>query len=623
MAGIYSPFPAKGDEAARTLVCLWEVASGKELRQLLASPTTNIPGRFDYLDALTFSHDGKSVSACLSDGTLISWDPLTGIERHRVGPDSCYSQLAFAPGGKTLATLHGLRIRLMDIASGKDLHSYAGHQRTVSSVAFAGDGRTVVTSDAERIFLWNKLNGQELREFDDRPDFLRAVRVMSDGRRLLSCEDSDQGRLITLRIRDLATGKELRRFDRRFVARKQVSVVAFAPDDSKVALGGPDDETVLVIDLITGSDLRRLQGHKSGIFGAGFTPDSGTLVVWGPYRKVRLWDVNKGQLTKEFNLAEETTHPGIPPQVGLGPGGNPYEALLSPDARTLCVGVDQLYDLATGQLIQELSSPNTEIVKAFSPDGRTLACPGHHDGAIYLLERATGRERCRFLGHRGGVQSLAFSADGRTLISGGWDTTCVVWDLTGRLTNKDCSGRPLSEKELTARWEILAGNDATTAYRAIQALAAAPAQAVPYLSQYLRPMPRVDQKHIDDLVKELESPQFAVRQRATQELEQLEELAIPGCQRALAGNPTPEVRRRLESLLATRRAKQQDLAPQHLRTLRALESLELCGTPEAARLLKALSHGAPDAWLTREAKAGVSRLASRASKAQQSDRGAR
>jgi hypothetical protein len=31
------------------------------------------------------------------------------------------------------------------------------------------------------------------------------------------------------------------------------------------------------------------------------------------------------------------------------------------------------------------------------------------------------------------VLSLAFSADGRLLVSGGWDTTAVVWDLTGRL----------------------------------------------------------------------------------------------------------------------------------------------------------------------------------------------
>ena len=622
LAAIYSPILAKGDEAARRLVCLWDVASGRELRQLIASPIASVPGRFDYLNALAFSPDGKSVCACLSDGTLISWDPLTGIERRKVGPDSCYSQLAFAPDGKTLATLHGFTIRLVDVASGKDLFPSAGHQHMVSGVAFAGDGRTVVTSDAKRIFLWDKVNGQELREFDDRPDFLRAVCVMSDGRRLLSCEDSDQGKLITLRIKDLATGKQLRRFDRRYVARKRITVAALAPDDSKVALGGFDDEAVLVIDLTTGNDLRQLQGHKSGIFGAAFTPDSRTLVVWGSYRKVRLWDVSKGQLTKEFNLAEEKMPPGRPPQAGLGPEGNPYTAVLSPDAKTLSVG-DQLYEVATGRLIQELSYPKAEIVKAFSPDGRTLACPGHQDGAIYLLERATGRERRRFLGHKGRVESLAFSADGRTLISGGWDTTCVVWDLTGRLTEDDRLRRPLAEKELNDRWEILAGGDATKAYRAIQELAAAPAQAIPFLSKYLRPTPRVDQKHVDELVRELGNPQFAVRQRATQELDELEELAIPSCQRALADKPTPEVRRRLESLLATRSAEQQDVPSQCLRTLRALEALELCGTPEAAELLKALTHGAPEACLTREAEAGVRRLASRASGAQQSDRGSR
>ena len=51
--------------------------------------------------------------------------------------------------------------------------------------------------------------------------------------------------------------------------------------------------------------------------------------------------------------------------------------------------------------------------------------------------------------------------------------------------------------------------------------------------------------------------------------------------------------------------------PERLRMLRALEALERIGTPEARQLLHQLGQGAPEAWLTREAKAGLQRLTRR------------
>ena len=48
-----------------------------------------------------------------------------------------------------------------------------------------------------------------------------------------------------------------------------------------------------------------------------------------------------------------------------------------------------------------------------------------------------------------------------------------------------------------------------------------------------------------------------------------------------------------------------------LRWLRALEVLEQVGTAPARKVVEALAHGAPEAWLTREARATLRRLARR------------
>src|SRR5262249_28501254 len=158
----------------------------------------------------------------------------------------------------------------------------------------------------------------------------------------------------------------------------------------------------------------------------------------------------------------------------------------------------------------------------------------------------TGGVRRRFAGHRGRVLCLAFSADGKTLVSGSEDTTALVWDLTGRLAAEDRRAGPLSDAALKPAWDALAEKDREAAYRGVQPLAADPARSVPYLREGLRPVPSAEAKRLARLIADLDDDQFEVREKAAAELEKQGGAALAALREALDGRPSPEARRRIE-----------------------------------------------------------------------------
>jgi hypothetical protein len=183
----------------------------------------------------------------------------------------------------------------------------------------------------------------------------------------------------------------------------------------------------------------------------------------------------------------------------------------------------------------------------------------------------------------------------------------LVWDMTGLDAVGASFADRLAPNDLERAWSALAGTDAAAARRAVWQLAAAAGQSLPFLKRRLQPAPQVDPARLRQWIEDLGSNQFAVRQQATRELEQLSERASPTLRQTLAGKPEPEVRQRAERLLE--KLQSQPLGPDRLRTVRAVELLETIGSPEARLLLAALAQGGAGALLTDEAKASLERLA--------------
>ena len=161
-------------------------------------------------------------------------------------------------------------------------------------------------------------------------------------------------------------------------------------------------------------------------------------------------------------------------------------------------------------------------------------------------------------------------------------------------------------KNLERCWTELASSDAMLAFKAMGEMIEMPKDSVTFLGTKLQPVPGVDPAMIDKLVAELDSANFAAREKATKELEKLGGLAKPALEKVLAKPPSAEAETRAKKLKDALEGPV--TSPDELRAIRSVEVLERIGTGEARDLVVRLAKGAPGARLTSEASKTLTRL---------------
>jgi hypothetical protein len=405
------------------------------------------------------------------------------------------------------------------------------------------------------------------------------------------------------------------------------------------------ESCIELFDLHAGKVKHKLIGHGKEVSAFQFSHDGRLLASADIGGTVRMWDVNRGKALRLVDAPRKTTCPR-----GL---------FFSPDAKHLAAaaqdGLVHVWEVRTGKYVRGLILPETTHEEAMSMRklaGTFLPSEGlfllAHAGRLLAWDLATGREDRRFqkvedhppLPSRCGP-CLAPSSDGRFVcrVDGGawlYETASgrIIHKLPGTFSTADFHPSlprlavaddrrlgvliydlPTLFQHLLARshqptlqqlWDDLAGRDAGRAYGAVGRLTAAPGMAL-FLASKLTPIARPKPGSLEKLIANLASGDFKTREKAEQALEEATETARNALQQALRTATD------LEQRLRTRRILKllDQPSPERLQQHRAILALEMRGTLRARQLLQNLATGAPDARLTREAKAALQRLASR------------
>jgi WD40 repeat protein len=499
-----------------------------------------------HMASVMFTTDGKFLAGLSQEGPLVFWEAKSGKLARESVPLRLKTIPATAPG--------------------------------IFALAFAPDGRTLAANGSDqKLRLWDLPSGKQSLEL---PSSASGIGFTPDGRSLFAFGVDSMWELDTVKR------KRVLGFDR--AAERQALLPTTLSSDGATLVVGDR-----IWDTKKNVQRHRLAGHPTRVVAVAISPDGKTVATACGGPRVYLWDAGTGRFLRDLFERKLEVH----------------SVAFAPDGKTLAAGsqdgVVRIWEVAKAYLIRECAGPKGDIVAvAFSPDGKTIAA-GSPDGTVRLWEAATGKERQRYKEHQAAVTALAFSPTGRQLASGAADHTTVVWDV---VAPKPGVQAPQTRQQIKDLWDDLASDDARKAYQAVHALAAGRTLAVPFLKARMQPIV-ADPKRIARLIADLDDDAFAVRERATAELEKMGTLARPALTKALATKPPLEARRRIQGLLdrLMDHVLESIVPGECLRTLRALEVLERIGTPEARQVLRAMADGTPEAWLTQEAKAAQER----------------
>ncbi|WP_437205088.1 protein kinase domain-containing protein [Planctomicrobium sp. SH664] len=260
------------------------------------------------------------------------------------------------------------------------------------------------------------------------------------------------------RVWDLKTQQQLFELPQ---ATLYVHAVAWSPDQRVIVTGGNDPQGLIRFwDAASGRELGHANGHHDAVVSVHFSPDGKQLLSTSYDQTAKLWDLTTLSAPRELQTL--TGHnwwvwdAAFHPEFNLQQPDAPNQLVtVSQDGKAIVWEIRQQGNDVAANTVATFSGHQGPVYTvAFSPDGQSIATAGYDkrillwnpsDLPAFSLEKVLAGEKpelkCReLLGHTAPIESLAFSAEGEMLISGARDNAVKAWSVSGLKAMKTFRG---------------------------------------------------------------------------------------------------------------------------------------------------------------------------------------
>ena len=322
------------------------------------------------------------------------------------------------------------------LPEGATLRLGKGH---INDIKFVPDGTQFVVATSIGIWLYDAHTGAEIARLNEKPSSIETIAFSPDGETLISGDDTGE-----VQVWDISTTKRRTTFRGPERIRDAVSVVSTdgitlankQRKDIRLWKFSPNTTEPTITDINSDS--------KSENYGVmALSPDATRLAVASSTgyttHPIEIWDANTGALLFSFEKHTRLV-----------------EALaFSPDSKTLASGdtgnTIRLWNVETGTPHATFKiSTGGFYALTFSPNGKLLAS-GSKGGKVRLWDATVKKQKglstfggytamLTLRGHKNRVSALAFSRDGKTLITAGRSGSIRVWDTATGSERFTCSG---------------------------------------------------------------------------------------------------------------------------------------------------------------------------------------
>jgi len=406
-----------------------DITSGREVRSV------NLPRNIDIAE-LGFSANGTLLVAAITDKRLKVWEVTTRAEEKDLGPTlKDYSQCRLSRDGRFVALSENYVVKLFEVTTGRErvqlkvpnTGAFTPQGEGFSAdafVAFTHDGNKLATGGLDTpTTLWDTASGKQLLRMNARTNMAYNVMFSADGQQLTA-----GGRTRW----DLRTGRGLRITS----GMTEGSYGWPSPDGRLIALMKPNSSVVTILETPSGrllhtltpsgsaGDVQRIRFSKDRakvlvIHNAIYNQGSTTVTVGSGMTgsQVKVWDARSGRELRTLAHNEM-----------------PSDAVPTDDGRTVALlgglGQISLWDMESGSKLRDLSTnPMSNLINMGAggmPNPRSKGSmpvmpnmPNINDLAA-MVTNTLGSISAGAMGRT--VTSLAFSADGRLLASGGFES---------------------------------------------------------------------------------------------------------------------------------------------------------------------------------------------------------